>query len=510
MTSLPQRYGRTVCSNYVNVAVQALSTVVMTPILVAGLGKTGYGVWALALSMVLYLELLQFGFGRTVIRAVAHAEGLGDRDAVRRSITTSVVVLAVPGLVALFGGLVLAAAFPSLFDLDPSFAGPARVVCAMVAVALAVSIPSDTFGATLMAFQRFDLLNATLVAVTLAQGLGWFIAIRLGGGLVAVGAVTVIIGLCGQLARFVLARRVVGHLSLSRRWFDRALVKPLAGISVWFFLRDMAAIIVHRVDVVVVGLVVGVPEAGVYAVAQKLALLADRSIWPVTVTFLPQSALLSATDDRERLRAMVLTGTRIALGLAGPICLTLGLLAGPAIRAWVGTSFAAAAPAVVFLAAATAVRALTSTGLLALQGTGDARFPALVLLGEAALNLVLSIVLGRSMGLTGVALGTLLAACIAELAITLPVMSRKLGIPLRSILLSTGRAHLPPAAVSTVVGLLVRPHVEGVLAVVLAAFLVAGSYVVTFAVVGLDAGERRRIRQLVLRRKAGAASAPIS
>ncbi|MGH9266361.1 MAG: hypothetical protein ACRD1D_16880, partial [Acidimicrobiales bacterium] len=132
MTSLPKRYGRTVFSNYVTVGVQGLATVVMTPVLVDGLGTTGYGVWALALSLVLYLELLEFGFAKTVIRAVAYAEALGDRDAVRRSITTSVVVLAAPGAVALVAGLALAAVFPSLFDLGPDLAGPARVVCAMV------------------------------------------------------------------------------------------------------------------------------------------------------------------------------------------------------------------------------------------------------------------------------------------------------------------------------------------------------------------------------------------
>ena len=501
MTSLPKRYGRTVFSNYVTVGVQGLATVIMTPVLVDGLGTTGYGVWALALSLVLYLELLEFGFAKTVIRAVAYAEALGDRDAVRRSITTSVVVLAAPGAVALVAGLALAAVFPSLFDLGPDLAGPARVVCAMVAVALAVSIPSDTFGATLMAFQRFDVLNVTLVGVTVAEAIGWFLVLHFGGGLVAVGVVTVVIGLGGQLARFLAARRLVGNLSLTRRWFDRTLVRPLAGISVWFFLRDLAELLVHRVDVVVVGLVVGVPEAGVYAVAQKLSLLADRAIWPATVTFFPESALLAAVDDRERLRATVLTGTRIALGLAGPICLTLALLADPAIDAWVGDSFSAAAPVVVYLAAATAVKALTATGLLALQGMGDARFPALALTAEAALNLVLSIVLGLTMGLEGVALGTLLSAVAVELVVTLPVMCRKVGIPLRSFVATAALAHVPAVAGAGALGVLLRPHLHGIVAVLLAGAAVAGTYVAVFAFTGLDAGERHRLRRLLGRRR---------
>lgn len=508
MASLPQRYRRTVVSNYLTVGVQAIASLVMTPVLTAGLGKTGYGVWALALSLVLYLELLEFGFARTVVRAVAAAEAVGDRDTVRRSITTSVVVLALPGFLALTAGLVLAAFFPSLFDLDPALAGPARAVCAMVAVALAMSIPSDTFGATLMAFQRFDLLNCTLIAVTVAEAIGWFVVLRLGGGLVAIGVVTVVISLCGQLARFLAARHLLGYISLSRQWFDRRLVKPLAGISFWFFLRDMAEVLVHRIDVVVVGLVVGVPEAGVYAVAQKLSLLAERAIWPATVTFLPESALLAATDDRERLRSTVLTGTRIALGLAGPVCLTLAILADPAIGAWVGESFSGAAPVVAYLAAATAVKALTRTGLLALQGMGDARFPALVLSAEAVLNLALSVVLGRRMGLQGVALGTLLAACVTELAVTVPVMCRKLGLPVRSFVATAARAHLPALVIAGAVGAVLRPRVDGVLEVAIGAVAIAGVYLLVFALTGLDAAERRRARDVLARRGPEISSSP--
>ncbi len=505
MTSLPKRYGRTVASNYVTVAVQGVVTIVMTPVLTSGLGKTGYGVWALALSLILYLELLEFGFAKTVIRAVAGAEAVGDRDAVRRSITTSIVVLAVPGLLALLAGLVVAVQFPSLFDLDPSLAGPARAICAMVAVALAVSIPSDAFGATLMAFQRFDLLNWTLIGVTVAEAIGWFVVLHLGGGLVAIGIVTVIISLAGQFARFVAARKLVGRIALTREWFDRRLVKPLAAISVWFFLRDLAEVLVHRVDVIVVG----VPEAGVYAVAQKLSLLAERAIWPTTVTFFPESALLAATNDTDRLRSTILTGTRIALAVAGPICLTLAFLADAAVRAWVGDSFSPAGPVVVFLVAATAVKALTRTGLLALQGMGDARFPALVLSGEAALNLVLSVILGLRLGLAGVALGTLLAACICELAVTLPVMCRKLGIPARTLIAAAARSHLPAVALAGLVGAALRPRVDGVLEVGVAGAALVTVYLAVFTLTGLDAGERRSVRRILTRSGPEVSSRPL-
>lgn len=501
MTVLPHFYRRSVVSNYLSVSVQALVTVVMTPVLTSALGTTGYGVWTLALSVVLYLEVLEFGFAKTTIRYVAHYEAQRDRDGVRRTITTSFALLTIPALVAMIVGVVVAAAFPSLFDLDPQIARTAQLVCLLFTLDLALSIPSDTFGATLQALHRFDLVNATLIAVALAQALAWSIVIALGGGLVALASVTVVIGLLGQLSRFVLARRVLEGRTVARRAFDRRLVRPLGKLTAWFFVRDVAEVLVHRIDALVVGLVVGVPEAGIYAVGQKLSLLAERATWPVTVSFFPQMAGLSADAESSKFRDTVVVGTRIALGVAGPLCLTLMVLAHPAIAVWVDDAFLDAASVVALLAAALVLKALTRTGVLALEGMGQARFPALVFAAEALVNLVLSIALGRTMGLTGVALATLLAAGIAELALILPYLCRKLSVSLAGFVVPVFRAHLPGIAAGGVVGIAVRPHLTNAFFVAGGAIAIIGAYLGTFLVTGLSDLERRHLLGLLRGRR---------
>jgi len=441
---------------------------------------------------------------------VAHHEALGDRDAIRRTIATSVGMLLVPALLALLGGLILVAVFPALFNLGAAQTDAARIICVVFAFDLAVSIPSDTFGATLAGLQRFDVVNATLIATTLAQGLGWFVVIRLGGGLVALATVTVAISLGGQLARVLVASRLVGNVTLTRRRFDRGMVKPLAGASVWFFVADLADVVVSRIDIVVVGLVVGVPEAAVYAVALKLSLLADRAYRPATTSFFPQSAALSAQAGGSVLQPVVMTGTRISLGVAWPLCITLILLAAPALEAWVGDDFSSGAPVVVFLAAAVAVKALTRTGVLALQGMGNVRYPAIVNAVEAALNLILSISLGSTFGIQGIALATLVAAAITDLGIMLPHLCRKLGLSLWSFLLSVLKSHLPPVAAAVVAGLPIRDHVRGIPAVLAGAAAICGIYLIVFACVGVDAEERRRVKGMLGINRAGQRSGRIS
>jgi O-antigen/teichoic acid export membrane protein len=485
MADLPSRFRQSVTSSYLRIAAQAAVALVLTPVLVHGLGKTEYGIWTLVLSLALYIELFEFGLGAATVKSVAEDEARGDRERTHRSIATTFWMLAVPGVAALVFGVVIAAVFPYLFDIPADVEQATRILVLLIATDLAISIPSDTFGNTLMALQRYDLINVTLVVVMVAQAAAWWIVIALDGGLVALGIVTVVLSLGGQLSRFLLVRRILGGVDLSPRLIDRERVRPLAGLSVWYALAELSTLVIARLDVVVVGLVVGVPEAAVYAVGQKLALLARQAIDPIVLTFFPHSSALVALREGATLRTSILTGTRVSLAVAGPLTITLCLLAKPLLIVWVGEDFADGALVVVYLAAASAVSSLTRTGFEMLQGAGIARPAALVSLAEAVLNLTLSIVLGRTMGIEGVALATLIAASVAQLGLLLPVLGRVFEVRPPEFLWKVLRPHVPAALAAGLLGwLLLQTDLTGFVQVVGAGILIAAGYVAILLVAG--------------------------
>lgn len=506
MSTFPVRYRRNVTSTYVTTIVLAVVGLVTTPILARELGKEGYGIWVLVGSFALYLELLEFGFGKATPKFVAEYTARGDARAVRATIATSFWILAALGAIAVVVGAVIAAFFPSLFGVSEELATPAQILIVLILVDLAISIPSDTFGGVLMGLQRFYLINATLVLVALAQGAGWTIVLLSGGGLVELGIVTIALSLCGQLARFVIARRHVPGMSVSPQRVDRALARRFTGFSVWFFVLDVSKVALIRLDTVVVGLSVGVAAAGVYAVGQRLTLALEQLVEPLTKAFFPHSSALAAGEDHEGLRRSLLVGTRLSLAIAAPIALALAFLAGPLLDLWLGSGFEAAASVVVLLAAAVTIAAITRTGLLMLQGAGHVRVPALIMAGEALLNLTLSIVLAQTMGLEGVALGTLVAVVVANLGCFYPYMCRQFDLSLRALSATLARAHLPALVTAALAGWgLSSLDPQGAAALACAPAIVA-TYVGVFWFTGMTAGERAQVVTLVRRlRSRGAA-----
>jgi O-antigen/teichoic acid export membrane protein len=494
MTDLPRRFRVNVATNYLGTATAIVVALVVTPVLVHGLGKVEYGIWVLVGSTVLYLDLFNLGFSRATVKYVAEQHAAGDLERVRRTIATSFLLLSVPAAAALAVSVGIAFGFPHLFGVPHRLATASTVLVILIGADLVISIPGDTFGGTLVALQRYDLLNATLIAVTIAQAAAWTIVLEAGGGLIALGVVTVALSLAGQVARYLLARRLIPGISISRRLFDRSFVRPLASLSGWIAVFEMARVVIARMDTIVVGLVVGIPAAAVYAVGQKLALLAGRMVQPAIQTFFPHAAELAARGEELALRRMIRSGTRISFGIALPVALVLMVLAGPAVRAWVGPKFDDATLVVVFLAGGTLVSAMTEAGVHVLRGAGEARRPGMIVVLEAVLNLTLSVVLGIALGIKGVALATLAAAATVHLGLLLPYLCRRFGVSVRSLLASIARAHLPAAGAALAVGWLIRrDDLEGLVQVTGAGAAILATYLVAFVLTGLAADERRRL-----------------
>jgi len=505
MTSLPRRFKRNATAGYLYAFSSLALGVLVTPIVVRGLGKDAYGVWVLVSSSAVYFSLLKFGLGRATVKYVAEARARQDNDLVRRTVSTAFIVLSIPGLALLAASPGLALLFPKIFHVPPGLRQGAMVLVVLSSLDLGVAIPADTFGSALTGFQRYDLLNATLVATACAQAAAWTIILAFGGGLIEIGIATVAFSLTSQVVRYTMVRRLTGGPVLTWRFFDRSLVKPLLTVSGWIAGTDVGGVIIYRIDPIVVSLVAGVPQAGIYAVGQKLAGLIGQLTGPALGMFYPHSSELAATDDRNALRAGLFAGTRISVAIAAPLALTLSLLARPAIHVWVGSGFGQATQVVIYLSVAPLVGgAVTQTGIYVLRGSGDVRVPALITALEATLNLTLSIVLGLSMGLVGVALATLIAHASTQFVFLLPYICRRVQVSMLSLLFTLARAHVPPAALSAAVGLYLRRYdLDGILPLLGAGAAMVTTYALVFSVTGFAHAERQRatavLRQAVRR-----------
>ena len=336
-SSLPHRFGANVFSNYMALGVTAVSAIVVTPLLLHHLGRPAFGVWVLATTVVAYLELFELGFGGATTKLVAEDAHVRPDQAVRM-INTTFFVLVPMGIIALGVGVVVAFLFPGIVHVASGLHDQVIVCVAVLAVGLAVSIPGDTFGGSLMGHQRFDLLSMSNAADGHRHRRGQRRHRPAGRGDRPAG------------------HRHHRHLGAPSKacggpWSATSSPRPgsVPGSSTGSGCgprptsragscsRPSSRPPSMACDVVIVGIVLGVRPAAVYAVGAKLAKAANQSMDSLAVVFFPYASATVRNRDGGDLKDIVIDGVRVTLLVGVLIALLLMVLAGPGITGLGGT-----------------------------------------------------------------------------------------------------------------------------------------------------------------------------
>jgi O-antigen/teichoic acid export membrane protein len=417
---------------------------VLTPFLVHRLGGTEYGLWVLVASLIAYGDLLDLGIGAAVTKYVAELRARGRSDQASALVATALNMYAVIALFVTAVSIPFAMVFPRLFGIAPEQQSDARWLVFLTGVTLAVRLPGLTAYGVLRGLQRFGIINVIAVSTAAAQAAAFVAALRLGGGLVGLAAVGLPLTVLNFAAMVLVIRRIAPDIRFGLRGGQRRLVSTVASFSGALIVINGAGVIKTKTDEIVIAAALPLSAVTPYSIARRLSELPTLLTYEFVRLLFPLASHLHGSEDRDRLRGLYVGSTRVTLALFVPIAVALMVLAGPFLTAWVGERYAGDADIAVILIAAGALELVSYPGGMMMMGSNAHRPLALFTGASALLNLSLSIILVGSMGVTGVALGTLIAGTL-EAIVVLAFGMRHFRVPARAMLSQALAPALLPA-----------------------------------------------------------------
>jgi len=491
-SALPVRFGRNVFMNYAAQGLTALSALVLTPILLHHLGKTTYGLWVVASGAVIYLELFELGFGGATTKLIAE-DATVRPDQALRTLNTTFFVLVPLGVIALLFGGGLSFALPHIIHVAANQHNEVIVVVAVLALALAVSIPGDTFGGALVGHQRYDMAAASNASMTLFTAVASIAVVVSGGGIVALAVTTSAISIFFHLVRLVMVKHIMPEARISPRLVDREQRRQALHLSGWFLLQAVLAAIYATGDVMIVGIVLGLRDAAIYALGSKLAGAAIAGLDSMAQVFFPYASAAARNREPGALAEIAVDGTRVTLVAGLMTSLVFIILASPGMLAWVGPGYGTSAHVLMVLGASTAlaspVRALSNIMI----GSGKLPLMCAIRSVEVTVNIVLSVTVALAIGPVGVAVGTLGGILLVRLPGYLVAGCRSTGISVSTFLWRAVVPNILPALACTAVLLgLRRIAIRSIAWLVFEAAAGCTTYLVTYFATGASPGERQR------------------
>lgn len=426
-------------SNVIGQVVVFIVSFLLTPFMLHQLGPTVYGLWVLVGSMVAYGAILDFGIWGTIVKYVAQYHAQGDALHARRFLRSIRAFYLIICVLLVGGGAAIAPFFADLFQLPAEQHGLARTLVIMMSLATGLALPGMLPLAVLRGLQRYDLVNVIDIVTSLATAAATVVALLLGGGALGVAGAN----LGGVFILFILGsiavRRIAPELDLTRRTADDG-VHPLrdrqslnlAFSHSWpLFAQDIATRLQTRTDEITIGLFLPVRLVGSYNIARRLGETTQTLTRQFMKTLLPLASQLHAEQDEGRLRVVYLVGMRLTVAITAVLGILLIVLAGPVLTLWVGAEYAAYTGIVTILTLAQMIVTVRWAAVAILQAMARHRILAVSSLSAGVANLALSLLLVRPLGLTGVALGTLIPAAVEACFVILPYSLRVTGVDVR-------------------------------------------------------------------------------
>ena len=372
--------------------------------------------------------LLEFGMGSALQKQMVDAYTRGDREGVNRTIAcgmnfyTAVALIQMLILVTIaHGGL-----------LPVKFQNPMVVSLLWVQI---VTTPffgmSTVVGSVLQAARRYEFIPRLEMAIVVGRfGLLW-VGYWTGAPFLAVvvGQMAIQVGLSLGPALWVMVKEL-GY----RPHFGGATRSDYAAmmhISIYMALMQWSVVLADKVDTMVLGYALRDPNPEflltVYQNISKPFLQIRQTGWTLAFLVMPAVVSLAVGGDKGGLERIKYDGTRLLVALLAPVTLLAGIYASPFLGLWVGPRFVPYAWMLQLFLVATLPLVLSVIGQMAV-GMGQVKVVALSSLAGALVNLPLSYLLTRRLGVSGVIWGTVLTTLISNLLVPMVFLFRALEI----------------------------------------------------------------------------------
>jgi O-antigen/teichoic acid export membrane protein len=505
---------RGILSNWAALGLTIVISFFLSPFVVNKLGSTYYGIWALTLQFTGYLHLLDFGVRESVVRYTSKYVTRNQPGQLNAVLTTAALCyLPIIAFCLLITGISVWAV-PGPFQIEPPYYAETRWAVLFTGLTITQSFFFNIFLGVLQGLRRYDLANGlemamqvirvALIVGLLTQGFGLVTlsAIQFGSTL-ASGIIVMVIAI-----RLLHQRGVKLRPSLPRGKRLPAMTRRIVGYGFYSFVHSIAQKIVFSSDVLIVGMTMAVQSVTFYAIAATLTQYLKTLVGTSARVFLPVSSELHAQGRTSELSKLFLAGAKLNVLIALPIALTLATLGTQFVGLWMGPSFAEPIAVVLPILAFTQILSSPHNVVVnILYGISRHAALAWLRLVEAVVIVVLSVVLARSMGLVGVALGQAIPHIIL-VTLVLPYLLRSiLGLPVTRYLAGVYVRPFLAAIPFTLGALWVETHVRlsNLIEFALAVMLLLLIYAPSVYAIGLTADERQMVlRKLGLRRSARA------
>jgi O-antigen/teichoic acid export membrane protein len=403
----------------------------LTPFLLHHLGQNDYGLWLVALQILSYLMLADFGVVALLPRETAYAVG---RAGSVENASELTLLVGQAGRVVLYQTPVVALASILVWICMPAAWHALQPALAIILVTLILGFPLRIFRAVLEGLQELVFLGRIriwtwFIGTAATIGLVW---LNFGLYSLAIGWAMTQLGLA--LGCFYRLRSKHLHmLPSSLPDLPPGEVFSFLGRGFWVSIAQVAQVLLSGTDILILGRMLGPSSVVPYSCTGKLANVLANQPQLLMDAALPGLSEMKVADSRQSLFRVSTALNLAMLMLSGAVvCVFLTINKG-FVGWWVGPDQYAGFTLSWLIAMNMLLRHWNLTAVYTIFCFGYERHISLTTFIDGFVTVVSSVVLVKFLGLIGAPLGSILGVSLVSLPRNLSALAKETGVSILTL-----------------------------------------------------------------------------
>ena len=479
--------------SYVLLGLNTVIGLLYTPFLLRMLGKSEYGLYSLAASVIAYLTVLDLGFGNAIVRYTAKFRAEGKREEQYEMFGMFFLLYLGISAIAFIVAMALVWKVDAIFDANMTVGEVSRmrIILLLMAFNLAFTFPMSIWGSIITAYEDFVFQKLVNIARTILNPVVMIVLLYFGYKAIALVVVTTLFNVLTLNVNHLYCKRKL-HVKLYFRKFRLGFLKEVSIYSFWIFLNAIMDRIYWSSGQFILGIYQGTASVAVYAVAIQLKDMYFMFSTAISSVFLPRvtSMVTKGASEKEISDLFIRTG-RIQYLIMAFILVSFILFGQSFISLWAGPSYLEAYKIALLFFVPVTVPLIQNLGVTILMARNQMKFRCVSYVIIAIGSLFLSVPLAKMYGGIGCAIATAFALTFGQVIVMNIYYKRVIYLDIPRFWREIGKMSLTPVILGLLgYFILSQIEIDSIITFLLSALIFSLIYLVTIWRTGMNDYER--------------------
>lgn len=328
--------------SYISIGINILAGLLYTPWMISQIGKSDYGLYTLANSLIT-LFLVDFGLSAATSRYVSKYIAQGKQEKANDFIGMVYKLYIIVDAIIFIVLIIVYLCIDNIYvKLTPDEIAKFKVVYCIAATYSVINFPFVTLNGILTSYEKFIQLKLADIIQRALTVVLTIIALCNNMGLYALVTVNALSGIIVIIYKYIIVSKYT-PVKVNFKFNDKSLYKSIFSFSFWSTISTLAQRLIFNITPTILGIVANSTAIAIFGVITTIEQYSYLITSAINGMFMPKiSRIYAGNDESTDIMPLMIKVGRFQFALNGLIVVGFATVGKSFINLWMGSDFAEA------------------------------------------------------------------------------------------------------------------------------------------------------------------------